>query len=47
MIALTVNAAHAAGIPVTVCGELAAIPEAAGKLIALGVDALSVPVGRI
>ncbi len=47
MIALTVNAAHAAGIPVTVCGELAVIPEAAGRLIALGVDALSVPVGRI
>ncbi len=39
-----VTAAHAAGRPVTVCGELAADPLGALALAALKVDSLSVPV---
>jgi phosphotransferase system, enzyme I, PtsP len=39
-----VTAAHAAGRPVTVCGELAADPLGALALAALQVDSLSVPV---
>ena len=35
------DAAHAAGIPVAVCGELAADPRAAALLFGLGVDELS------
>ncbi|MBR4718662.1 MAG: phosphoenolpyruvate--protein phosphotransferase [Lachnospiraceae bacterium] len=42
MIRMTVENAHKAGIPVTVCGELAANPAATKRLIDLGVDALSV-----
>jgi phosphotransferase system enzyme I (PtsP) len=38
--------AHAAGRPVTVCGEMAADPLGAAALAALGVDALSVPVNQ-
>jgi phosphotransferase system enzyme I (PtsP) len=41
-----VAAAHAAGKPVTVCGEMAADPLGALALAALGVDALSVLVNR-
>jgi phosphotransferase system enzyme I (PtsP) len=39
-----VTAAHAAGRPVTVCGEMAADPLGALALAALQVDSLSVPV---
>jgi phosphotransferase system enzyme I (PtsP) len=41
-----VTAAHAAGRPVTVCGEMAADPLGAAALAALGVDALSVAVNQ-
>jgi phosphocarrier protein FPr len=41
LIAQTVQAAHAAGIPVAVCGELAGDPQAAPLLVGLGVDELS------
>ncbi len=40
-IALSVDAAHAAGIPVSVCGELASIPAATDYLIAAGIDGFS------
>ena len=39
--------AHAAGRPVTVCGEMAADPLGAAVLAAFGVDCLSVPVQRL
>ncbi|MBU7584808.1 MAG: phosphoenolpyruvate--protein phosphotransferase [Nostoc sp. TH1S01] len=42
MIQRTVKAAHAAGIWVGLCGELAADPTAAGILLGLGLDELSV-----
>lgn len=37
----TAEAAHAAGIPVAVCGEIAADPQAAALLVGLGADELS------
>jgi phosphotransferase system enzyme I (PtsP) len=42
MIARVAGAAHAAGKPVGVCGEIAARPEVALALMALGIDSLSV-----
>jgi phosphotransferase system enzyme I (PtsP) len=42
-----VVAAHAAGRPVSVCGEMAADPLGAAALAALGVDCLSVPVTQL
>lgn len=42
MIARVAGAAHAAGKPVGVCGEIAARPDVALALIALGIDSLSV-----
>lgn len=39
--------ARALGRPVSLCGDLAARPEAAGRLRALGFDGLSVPPGQI
>ncbi len=42
MIQRVIIAAHAVGKPVTVCGEMAARPDLAIALLALGVDALSV-----
>jgi phosphotransferase system, enzyme I, PtsP len=39
--------AHAAGRPVSVCGEIAADPLGALALAALGVDTLSVPVNQL
>ena len=42
LIKMTIENAHKAGIPVTVCGELAGNTEATKKLIDMGVDALSV-----
>jgi phosphocarrier protein FPr len=41
LVAQAVQAAHAAGIPVGVCGELAGDPQAAPLLAGLGVDELS------
>ncbi len=38
---LTVQAAHRAGIPVSLCGELAADPEWTERLMNMGLDALS------
>lgn len=42
LIEMTVNNAHKEGIPVTVCGELAADPDATRRLVDMGVDTLSV-----
>ncbi|HWL84247.1 MAG TPA: HPr family phosphocarrier protein [Polyangiaceae bacterium] len=42
-----VDGAHAHDRKVTVCGELAADPEGASRLVGLGVDALSVTSGRV
>ncbi len=42
MVRRVVTAAHAAGKPVTVCGEIASRPDLAVALVALRVDALSV-----
>lgn len=42
-----ITAAHAAGKPVTICGELAATAEGVPLLAEMGADALSVPVDRI
>src|SRR5205823_12075319 len=42
-----VTAAHKAGRPVTVCGEMAADPRGAVALTGLQVDALSVPVNQL
>lgn len=41
-LAITVDAAHAAGIPVGICGELASDPRATEFLLDLGVNALSI-----
>lgn len=42
LIGMAAEAAHAAGIWIGICGELAAAPELTARLIALGVDELSV-----
>ena len=41
LIAQTVQAGHAAGIPVSLCGEMAADPRMTPLLVGLGLDALS------
>jgi len=46
-IAHTVQAGHAAGIPVEVCGEAAADPALVPMLIGLGVDELSAGAARV
>jgi phosphotransferase system enzyme I (PtsP) len=46
LLAAVVADAHAAGRPVSVCGETAADPLGAAALAALGVDVLSVPVNQ-
>ncbi len=40
---LAADAAHAAGIPISICGELAADLSLTETFLALGIDALSVP----
>jgi phosphoenolpyruvate-protein kinase (PTS system EI component) len=40
-IAATIDAGHAAGIPVAVCGEMAGDPAGAVALVGLGIDELS------
>jgi phosphoenolpyruvate-protein kinase (PTS system EI component) len=47
LIRCTVDAAHAAGIPVEVCGEAAGEPELTSLLVGLGVDELSVAPSRL
>jgi len=48
LVRMVIDMAHAAGIKVTVCGEIAADPLAGALLVGLGVDALSVsPVSLI
>jgi phosphoenolpyruvate-protein kinase (PTS system EI component) len=47
LIRQTVAAAHAAGIPVEVCGEAASDPVAMPLLVGLGVDELSVGASRV
>ena len=42
MVEMTIENAHNEGIPVTICGELAADPDATERLVDMGVDALSV-----
>jgi phosphoenolpyruvate-protein kinase (PTS system EI component) len=47
LIAQAVEAAHAAGIPVEVCGEAASDPVTVPLLVGLGVDELSVGASRV
>lgn len=47
LLANVITAARKAGRRVTVCGEMAADPEGTLALVALGVDALSVPVNQL
>lgn len=47
LIDLTVRNAHAAGIPVSVCGELGGNPAVLPKLVELGVDELSMAPAKI
>jgi phosphotransferase system HPr (HPr) family protein len=46
MVSSVVQAAHAHGRTVTVCGEMAGDPDAASVLVGLGVDAISVTPSR-
>jgi phosphoenolpyruvate-protein kinase (PTS system EI component) len=47
LVAKAVEAAHAAGIPVEVCGEAASDPVTVPLLVGLGVDELSVGASRV
>ncbi len=47
LVGMTVAAGHERNIPTAVCGELAANPQAIEKLIARGVDELSVPIPKV
>jgi phosphoenolpyruvate-protein kinase (PTS system EI component) len=47
LIAATVEAAHAAGVTVEICGESASLPELAALYVGLGVDELSVAPARV
>ena len=47
MIGDMIARAHCAGRPVSVCGEMAADPEGAITLVALGADSLSLAVDRV
>ncbi|MEM6429757.1 MAG: phosphoenolpyruvate--protein phosphotransferase [Deinococcota bacterium] len=46
-IAHTADAAHAAGIKISMCGEMAGDPDATALLIGLGIDTLSMSTPRI
>jgi phosphotransferase system enzyme I (PtsI) len=47
MIEMTVRNAHKAGIKASICGELAYDKELTAGFIKMGVDALSIPPGKI
>jgi phosphoenolpyruvate-protein kinase (PTS system EI component) len=47
LIAATVEAAHATGVNVEICGESASLPELAALYVGLGVDELSVAPARV
>ena len=47
LIGMTVQAAHAEGCLVNLCGQLAADPAVTAQLLALGVDGLSVPPSQV
>jgi phosphoenolpyruvate-protein kinase (PTS system EI component) len=47
LIAATVEAAHAAGVTIEICGESASLPELAALYVGLGVDELSVAPARV
>lgn len=47
LIAASVDAAHAAGIPIEVCGEAASDPRMLPLLVGLGIDQLSVGAARV
>jgi phosphoenolpyruvate-protein kinase (PTS system EI component) len=47
LIAATVEAAHATGVTVEICGESASLPELAALYVGLGVDELSVAPARV
>ncbi|RMH52888.1 MAG: phosphoenolpyruvate--protein phosphotransferase [Zetaproteobacteria bacterium] len=47
LIAMAAEAAVGAGIPISICGELAAVPEWSATLLRMGIDELSMSAGRI
>ncbi len=47
LVEMTASAAKSAGIPVAVCGDMAADPRMVGKLTQLGIQAFSVPVSSL
>jgi phosphocarrier protein FPr len=47
LVAATIEAAHAAGITVEICGESASLPDLAALYVGLGVDELSVAPARL
>ncbi|MDX8409050.1 MAG: phosphoenolpyruvate--protein phosphotransferase [Mariprofundales bacterium] len=47
LIAMTATSATAAGIPVSICGELAADPDWTGRLLRMGITTLSMSSGKI
>ncbi len=47
LLAWVIDAAHAAGIPVGVCGEWGADPEKLANLVALGIDSTSVAAAAV
>ena len=47
LIKTTVENAHNAGIPVCICGDMAADPEVTGEFLRMGVDSLSVPPSKV
>jgi phosphoenolpyruvate-protein kinase (PTS system EI component) len=47
LVAAAVEAAHAAGVSIEVCGEAASVPELATLFVGLGVDELSVSPARV